>query len=224
MSKPFDATMNSLIDIRPEDWAGYLAARLGIPFGDVGVIDSDLSATVQADRQSIQSERGKRILDTPRIGSADGFLNAGVSFAPLALLTNEATKNPRVAYDSFRDRLRKNDVSENVAREVYGLSSILCGLRYDETQIGELFMGGHNVLEDSVIYQSLVRRGEAKGLSQGRVLELKNILARQGNRKFGAPGQLERDEFQTFTDLERLEHMADRIFDATSWADLLATV
>ncbi len=50
MSKPFDATMNSLIDIRPEDWAGYLAARLGIPFGDVEVIDSDLSATVQADK------------------------------------------------------------------------------------------------------------------------------------------------------------------------------
>jgi hypothetical protein len=50
MSKPFDASLNSLIDDRPDDWAAFLAARAGIPPGPAEVIDTDLSLTVQADK------------------------------------------------------------------------------------------------------------------------------------------------------------------------------
>jgi hypothetical protein len=80
-------------------------------------------------------------------------------------------------------------------------------------------MEGRNVLEDSVIYQEFVRRGEAKG----RILVLRKILSRQAIRKFGPPSEVERDELESNCDLELLRRMADRIFDATSWADLLST-
>ena len=50
MSKPFDATLNSLIDARPEDWVAFLAPRVGLVPGPAEVIDTDLSATVQADK------------------------------------------------------------------------------------------------------------------------------------------------------------------------------
>lgn len=50
MAKPFDAALNALIDTRPEDWAAFLAARLGIPPGPAEVIDTDLSVTAQADK------------------------------------------------------------------------------------------------------------------------------------------------------------------------------
>ena len=50
MAKPFDATLNSLIDSRPEDWVTFLCARLGIPAGPAEVLDTDLSVTVQADK------------------------------------------------------------------------------------------------------------------------------------------------------------------------------
>ena len=30
MAKPFDATLNSLIDARPEDWVSFLAPRVGL--------------------------------------------------------------------------------------------------------------------------------------------------------------------------------------------------
>ena len=50
MAKPFDATLNALIDARPGDWADYLAARLGLPTGPADVLDTDLSTTLQADR------------------------------------------------------------------------------------------------------------------------------------------------------------------------------
>ncbi|MBY0514258.1 MAG: hypothetical protein K2P78_10150, partial [Gemmataceae bacterium] len=50
MSKPFDTTLNSLIDARADDWAAFLAARAGVPPGPAAVLDTDLSATLQADR------------------------------------------------------------------------------------------------------------------------------------------------------------------------------
>lgn len=50
MSKPFDATLNTLLDAHAEDWARLLAARTGVPFGPVESLDTDLSTTLQADR------------------------------------------------------------------------------------------------------------------------------------------------------------------------------
>ena len=50
MAKAFDATLNTLIDAHVADWAGFLAARCGVPPGPATVLDTDLSATLQADR------------------------------------------------------------------------------------------------------------------------------------------------------------------------------
>src|SRR5262249_5063238 len=50
MAKTFDATLNSLIDTHADDWAGFLAARVGIPPGPAVALDTDLSTTLQADR------------------------------------------------------------------------------------------------------------------------------------------------------------------------------
>ena len=50
MNKPFDATLNSLIDDHLEEWASFLAVRAGLPMGPVVAIDTDLSANLQADR------------------------------------------------------------------------------------------------------------------------------------------------------------------------------
>jgi hypothetical protein len=50
VTKPFDAGLNALIDAHLADWAAYLAARLGLPPGPAEPLDTDLSATLQADR------------------------------------------------------------------------------------------------------------------------------------------------------------------------------
>ncbi|MBA4067095.1 MAG: hypothetical protein C0501_25985 [Isosphaera sp.] len=50
MAKAFDATLNTLIDDHVADWAGFLAARCGVPPGPATPLDTDLSATLQADR------------------------------------------------------------------------------------------------------------------------------------------------------------------------------
>jgi hypothetical protein len=50
VSKTFDATLNTLIDAHAADWADFLAARVGLPTGPSEPLDTDLSATLQADR------------------------------------------------------------------------------------------------------------------------------------------------------------------------------
>ncbi|HEV3439981.1 MAG TPA: hypothetical protein VG122_21620 [Gemmata sp.] len=50
MSKPFDATLNMLIDGHEANWAGYFGARAGIAPGPATSLDTDLSSTLQADR------------------------------------------------------------------------------------------------------------------------------------------------------------------------------
>jgi hypothetical protein len=50
VSKPYDATLNALIDARPGDWAAFLAARLGLPPGPATLLDTDLSVTAQSDK------------------------------------------------------------------------------------------------------------------------------------------------------------------------------
>ncbi|MDY3556436.1 hypothetical protein R5W24_005602 [Gemmata sp. JC717] len=50
MGKPFDATLNTLIDAHLGDWAAFLGARVGVPPGPATPLDTDLSATLQVDR------------------------------------------------------------------------------------------------------------------------------------------------------------------------------
>jgi len=50
MAKPFDASLNQLIDERPQEWATFLAERAGVPDGPAVVLDTDLSTTLQPDK------------------------------------------------------------------------------------------------------------------------------------------------------------------------------
>lgn len=55
MAKPFDITLNKLIDDHLRDWGNYLAAWIGTPTvgpdgGDVWAMETDVSLSLQADR------------------------------------------------------------------------------------------------------------------------------------------------------------------------------
>jgi hypothetical protein len=62
------------------------------------------------------------------------------------------------------------------------------------------------------------------GFWQGYIEGERTILLIRGRKRFGAPPPAEREaELAAITDRARLERMAERIFDATGWDDLLAT-
>jgi hypothetical protein len=282
VSKPFDATLNALIDAHADDWAAFLAARVGLPPGPVTPIDTDLSVTHQADRLfrvdgpepavlHLELESSGRlgiptellrynvaahgvtglpvlsvlVLLRPKATASDlsgelelratgrvyltfrytvvrlwqeamePLLNAGVGLAPLAMLTNEAEADLPAAFHRFHERLRQPDVTDTVREKLLGSTFVLGGLRYAEDRLLELYMSLHNILEDSTTYQGIMRRGEARGRQ--------NTLLAMARKKFGPPTPQAEATLRSVTDPSRLERMAERIFDATGWDDLLAT-
>lgn len=63
MSKPFDNTLNTLIDATAADWAAFLAGVVGIPPGPLAdydpVRDGNLSTTAYADKCSTSPGRSR---------------------------------------------------------------------------------------------------------------------------------------------------------------------
>jgi hypothetical protein len=287
MSKPYDATLNRLIDACPDDWAAYLAAKVRLTPGPATVVDSDLSVTAQADKVfrlsgpppaliHLELESNSRrgvparllrynallghthdepihsvvVLLRPEANASDltgaytragangqrylefqytvvrvweepigPLLAGGPGTAPLALLTDESITDLSGAITRFRNRLREPDVDRKVADEVLGSAFVLCGLRHDSTQVIDLYRSLSMTLEDSTTYQWIIN----KGVAQGAVEELRRVLRMQGRKRFGDVPTTAEAGLSGIADPTRLERMAERIFDATNWDDLLAT-
>lgn len=290
MSKPFDATLNALIDPRADDWAAFLADRAGVPPGPATAFDTDLSVTAQADKvfrisglepalvhlemessghlgmpadlmwyndllsraaglpvhsvllllrrkahatdqTGVYQQRGTggRLIHefhytVVRVWEelVDRLLAGGVGLAPLALLTDEAERDLPAAFARIERQLRPPAVSGKVTEELLSAAFVLGGLRYDERRLTDLYRRLNMTLEDSTTYQWIVRKGLQQGREEGRSVEAQNVLLRQGTKKFGADPTAE-PRLRAVADLARLERMADRLFDATTWDDLLAT-
>ena len=77
-------------------------------------------------------------------------------------------------------------------------------------------------LKDSSFYQVLQEWAGEAGERLGRITEAKKILIRQGRMRFGRLPKGTRAAIEAIDDLERLEHLCERLLTATSWADLLA--
>ena len=77
-------------------------------------------------------------------------------------------------------------------------------------------------MEDSVPYQAIVRRGEAKGEAMDRIREARRLLLRLGERRFGPPTREVVAAIEAITDLAVAEALADRLLDVSSWEELVA--
>jgi hypothetical protein len=145
----------------------------------------------------------------------DAFLAGGVGLAPLALLTNEADADLPAAFERFNDTLRAAGTPDNVTKGLIGSTFVLCGLRYDQPRVDDLYRRVSMLMEESTTYQWI--------LSKGRRQEAQNILLRMAQRRFGAPSPVAEAAVRAIEDRERLERMIDRVADAPGWDDLLAT-
>jgi hypothetical protein len=82
-------------------------------------------------------------------------------------------------------------------------------------------------LEDSTTYQWILNKGVAQGMAQGvaqgAVEEARRMLLTLGRKRFGEVPATAETGLQGVADPTRLERMAERIFDASDWDDLLTT-
>jgi len=98
---------------------------------------------------------------------------------------------------------------------------VLMGLRYDSAFIEQL-LRGVQTMEESVTYQAIIRKGEARGRVEGRVEGELNLLLLLGRNRFGEPTKRTLSKLQSITSTERLERLAIRMLTAESWKELLA--
>lgn len=301
MAKPFDATLNSLIDLRPDDWANGFGRLAGIPPGPSTALDTDLATTLQADKLFRIDGPRPAILHleleaNPRLGiprellryntlidlahdlpvhtvlillrpkalasdqtghyerfGADGgriaafdyrvervwerpveyWLNGGVGLSPLALLTDEAGRDLEGALDALCESFRERGVEDVATKSLLGSSFVLCGLRYQQPRIVDLFRRVAMLMEESTTYQWILDKGRDQGLSQGlseglsqglsrgRRDEARSTVVRLGTKRFGAPPESAVAALQRIDDLAELERLTDRVLDAVNWEDLL---
>ena len=161
------------------------------------------------------------------------WLNGGPGLAPLALLTDEAESGLDTAVDRIRQSLQRQGAGENLTSEVFGSSFILGGLRYEQERLLDAFGRFCMLLEESTTYQYLIKKGMDKGRDEGRdegfqsgreigLHALRKIVVNNGTRRFGIPSPEKIASLQKIDDINRLELLAERIFEAQNWDDLLA--
>ena len=102
-----------------------------------------------------------------------------------------------------------------MAEAVVGSTFVLCGLRDNAARMAEVYQTMAINMEESTTYQWILSKGVAKGVQ--------NMLLRQGGKRFGPADEATAARLRAVADEERLERMADRVFDAAGWDDLLAT-
>ncbi len=72
-------------------------------------------------------------------------------------------------------------------------------------------------MEESVTYQGILEKGEAKG----KRTEARKMLLLQGNKRFGPAPPEVRAVIEAINDTEKLEQLGLRLLDAGSWQELL---
>ncbi len=146
----------------------------------------------------------------------DPYLTGGVNLVPLAPLTKVTKAELRGLVRRMDHRI--NAEPEPRADKLWFAAYTLMGWRYDEKLTTQLLKGVWN-MHESPTYQAVLRKGRQEGLQE----EARRLLLRQGTRRFGTPDAAIIAAVEAIDDVDRLESLTDRIFDATAgdWNDLL---
>ena len=76
-------------------------------------------------------------------------------------------------------------------------------------------------MEESSVYQAILKRGVVKGRAEGRAEEAREILLRIYTRRFGPPSADVVAKLNAVGEVEQLEQLAERGWEAGSWEELL---
>lgn len=155
--------------------------------------------------------------------SPEPYLVGGVNLVPLAPLT-------RVAEADLPDLVRRmaeriNPEPEPRADMLWMASLLLMGFRYDEKLATQLVKGVWKNMRESTTYQAILKEGHDMGRNEGRIAEARRMLLMLGGKRFGDPNEATRAAVDAIQNVERLERMTLRVYDAnvSDWDSLLAT-
>jgi predicted transposase YdaD len=98
---------------------------------------------------------------------------------------------------------------------------LMMGLRYRREQSINLLKGVVH-MTNSTTYMAILEEGEARGEAHGRLLEGRNLILRQGRKRFGEPSDEIVAQLNAINSVETIEALAERLLDVENWQDLFA--
>ncbi|MDF5709810.1 MAG: DUF4351 domain-containing protein [Nostoc sp. S4] len=141
-------------------------------------------------------------------------LLASVGLLPLAVLAR--TDFPELLLEQVAARV---DMIEEPSqqRNISACTHLLAGLKYDNNLISSLLR--EELMQESVVYQRIIRQGIEQGIEQGRKQEALSVVVRLLTRRIGiiAPQLLTQLEVLSVTQLEEL---SEALLDFSTAADL----
>ena len=151
----------------------------------------------------------------------EAFLNAGIGLLPMAPLTVDETELPEVIR-KIDSRLRTE--APEVVEDVLAATQLLMGLRFSSMVIKGIMKGVWN-MEESVVYQEIIRkgeiRGEARGEARGRIETSRSSILLFASHCFGEPTEWQKVELEKIVDADRLARMFKSVPAKTTWEELL---
>ncbi len=154
---------------------------------------------------------------------AERWLSGGLGVLPLAPLGDVREEELPAVLARMKERLDRG-VPRSEAAELWWATYILMGMRYERALI-ETLLQGVLAMEESVTYQAILQkgeaRGEAKGEAKGRAEEARRMLLLMGRSRFGEPPPAVVAALEALTDVEKLEQLGVGLLQASSWQDLL---
>jgi predicted transposase YdaD len=156
----------------------------------------------------------------------DQLLASGLTVLPLAPLSNvQEEKLPEVLL-AILARLAREAGPEEAAT-LWNATLVLMELRYSEEKIDSIIeeasamLLGIRGIEESSVYQGILKKGEAIGEAKGAAKEARTILLRQGSKRLGPPDERIRQRIAAITEMDRLRGLLNRILDVPSWDEIL---
>ncbi len=107
------------------------------------------------------------------------------------------------------DMIEESEAQKNIS----ACTQILAGLRFDRNLINQLFR--EEIMQESVIYQDIIQRGEQRGKQKGEA----TLILRQLTRRFGETSADIQQKIQTLSTTQ-LENLGEALLDFSNQNDL----
>ncbi len=141
----------------------------------------------------------------------ESVLAGGLGTLPLAPISAVASDVVPNVIETMKTRLEA-EASARELNDAWAATFILMGLRFPG-QIGLALLKGVRDMKESTTYQLIIEEGEIK--------EARSLVLRIGRRRFGPPPQPVIAALEAIADLPRLEQIAERLVEVSSWEQLV---
>ena len=136
---------------------------------------------------------------------------ANPALLPLATLARSDSPNSLLEQVAAQvDMIEENDERQNIS----ACTQILAGLRFDKNLIQRLFR--EEIMQESVIYQDILQKGEQKGKKQ----EALALILRQLPRRIGSVTPQLQEQIRSLS-VPQLEDLGEALLDFSSETDLI---